>query len=728
MAMSQVRLPIPSLVGGISKQPSHLRFPNQVSDAQNVFFDPAEGASKRPPSRHLTAVTGLTTNGSYRVHLITRDQDERYLVIYGDGGDIEAWEIRDDETLRKATITADSNATTYMQSGTPTADQMRLVTVADTTMIANTTVATGTTDSGSYEVGRTYGNRTDMLSDTPANQTYARVGSDDDVKFYQYTPPGGATFATALGHLLVGSRARPNGSVWARTDKQPLKFTVEFQRVAMTLSGATWNESAKTLTKTGAFSSYTFREGDQINVTAGTNVDRKWYKIVSKTNNALTLDSSIVSSGNPTDVSTDGIGTSIPVSLHLLVQEPSMYAIARLMQDAIQNGGAENALVSWRPAPADGGGRFLITSPYRGSNTKVAVVEPGSGSGAGTDLTQQNQAFGTGNVTSTDGTGTPETDTLPSPERWTQVHPPDQVGGLPDQTKMPAVLTRTVAPTPSSAATFTLKLQTWNARLTGSNETNPAPTLMADGLKVTDMIFHRDRLWLGGKERLVSSQAGDYFNFYIKDHLGITQADPIDVGVGGSEDEVSFIDFLSSFRDKLVIWTKSGHQFELTSLDALAPDTVHIQRSTSMKTMSVRPKELGLFLYFMADKKDSSALHEYFFDQGHTADSSVDVSSHVVGLLPTSIKTIAASANNGHVFVLPNGTGCREVFDYVSFWKDNKREVSSWSRWIFDAIYKIRDIAVDRNDVYLLVESNSPQAHWFERLSVGRQILQGQAL
>jgi len=738
MAEAQVRIPIPSLIGGISHQPPHLRYPNQVEDAQNVLFSPIEGASKRPPTRHLTTVTGLTTKGSYRLHMVVRDQDERYLVIYGEGGALEVWEIKDDETLVKATLTADSDATTYLQSdGTddstgdpPTADHIKLVTLADRTMIVNTKVAAKTTDSDSYEVAKTYRNREEMLSDTPAALDYARVGEGDKFEYFQYTPPSSSTWAVVLGKLVTGGRARSNGGVWADTDKQPVKFRVDFQRFAVITNGMDWNHGTKTLTADSGtpFANYTFRKGDQVNVTSGTNVIDGWYTIESKTTTAIVLEKSIKADDDDeaaTDVDINGIGRSLNIQHEFLTQEDSMHDIASILQNEEMITGDENALISWRPRPDKGGGRFLITSPYRGADATVTVLPNTTDSG--TDLTQANQHFGDSFATA--GTGSPPTDTLPPIERWTQVPPPAQIGGMPDKTTMPAVLTRTIAPGPA-AATFTLKLQTWNARVTGDNDTNPAPTLItaAGDHKITDMAFHRDRFWLGGDERLVASQAGDYFNFYMEDHENIVSSDPIDIGIGGSGEKVSFIDYLVPFRNTLVIWTKTGDQFEIEDNDILTPETIHIHKTTSVKTLSVRPVELGPFLYFMASKKDSAAMHEYFFDDRKTSDDSFDVSAHVNGLLPTSVKTITVSSNDGHVFVLPNSLGCNELFVYVGFWRDNKREVSSWSRWIFDSSYKLRDIAVDRNDLYLLVESSSPQSHWFERMSIDRQILERQTL
>lgn len=78
-------------------------------------------------------------------------------------------------------------------------------------------------------------------------------------------------------------------------------------RASITLEGATWTESTKTLTKTGAFSSYTFLAGDQARVTDGTGATTGFYRIASKTSaNAIVLETSI---GSGADAQTDIDGT-----------------------------------------------------------------------------------------------------------------------------------------------------------------------------------------------------------------------------------------------------------------------------------------------------------------------------------------------------------------------------------------------------------------------------------
>lgn len=72
--------------------------------------------------------------------------------------------------------------------------------------------------------------------------------------------------------------------------------------VGFNLSGATWDNSTKKLTKTGAFTSYTLNTWDQIYITGGTGVQTGLYSIATRvSNDAITLTTSI-STGAPSDV------------------------------------------------------------------------------------------------------------------------------------------------------------------------------------------------------------------------------------------------------------------------------------------------------------------------------------------------------------------------------------------------------------------------------------------
>lgn len=138
------KLKISAPWGGISQQPPHQRYLNQVGDSENFVFSVADGAKKRAGTTHVASYLWLDDEGDYKFHAISRDDVEKYLVLLG-AETIRVFETSDG---REATVNISTLATEYMTNNLPATSQLRLVSVADYTLILNTTVAASTKNSG----------------------------------------------------------------------------------------------------------------------------------------------------------------------------------------------------------------------------------------------------------------------------------------------------------------------------------------------------------------------------------------------------------------------------------------------------------------------------------------------------------------------------------------------------------------------------------------------------
>lgn len=134
--MSERVIRVPSMFGGQSQQPDHIRLPFQHGPSDNIVSSVVDGFSKRPGSTYVGSVYDSNPRGSYRMHVIERDDVEQYIVVYGGGTDIRVMDLDGDEST--VNITAD--AATYLGTNSPSEDQLRFITIADYTLILNTTV------------------------------------------------------------------------------------------------------------------------------------------------------------------------------------------------------------------------------------------------------------------------------------------------------------------------------------------------------------------------------------------------------------------------------------------------------------------------------------------------------------------------------------------------------------------------------------------------------------
>ena len=70
---------------GVSRQPSTVRLPGQVEDAENVMFSVVSGGFSKRPGTQFFAETLLTYN-DHAFYSYERDSNEKYLVVIGYNG------------------------------------------------------------------------------------------------------------------------------------------------------------------------------------------------------------------------------------------------------------------------------------------------------------------------------------------------------------------------------------------------------------------------------------------------------------------------------------------------------------------------------------------------------------------------------------------------------------------------------------------------------------------
>lgn len=179
--MSNITQRIDSFIEGVSQQSPRLRHAEQLEEQINGYSTEAGGLQKRPPTINHGKL--FTAEGvPYYVHLINRDETERYIVLIS-SGKIRVF------TLDGVEKQVDMQGANYIDNITKPYSQLRVVTVADYTFVLNKTVKV-----------RMSGNRTE---DTMASQ-----GCLLNVKQGQY----GRTYKVWINGQEVASYETPDGS------------------------------------------------------------------------------------------------------------------------------------------------------------------------------------------------------------------------------------------------------------------------------------------------------------------------------------------------------------------------------------------------------------------------------------------------------------------------------------------------------------------------------------
>jgi hypothetical protein len=80
--MALIKGSVKNLWGGISQQADLLRMPNQVSDMCNLYPSLVDGVVKRPPLEYFTTLEGAYAYDNITPHVMSRDEQYRYLMYY----------------------------------------------------------------------------------------------------------------------------------------------------------------------------------------------------------------------------------------------------------------------------------------------------------------------------------------------------------------------------------------------------------------------------------------------------------------------------------------------------------------------------------------------------------------------------------------------------------------------------------------------------------------------
>lgn len=731
MTAQRTFIDMPALHGGISHQRDHIKFPTQVDDAENVVFSVAEGAIKRPGTRFVKEISGLAASGNYRLHAINRDGNERYLVLYADST-IRVFEpyvsnAAAFEATVNITNTGEDNAQSYIDANNATADDFRLVSIADFTFILNTTVSLATEAHFDYVVSGSFPTFESLTSHTPGIVNTAwRTQEDSDsarAGYYLYIDYG-STFATAMSAELSssgGAYKSSDPSDWVDgvdgSDTTHVGFSVLFQRVEADLTAVSYDDTTKTLTKAGAFAGFTLSGSDYINITGGTGINAGWYQVISKTDNTLVIASSAGTDTN--DMTTDGIGPKYDISASVIDDEvegvdDSMFDVAARLNQALQSAGATDGRIAWLPTTS-GKGKFQITSPFRGTTASIYIAET---SGTGDEFQDlADTGFPFESPTITDGTGTvAEADrTLPVPERWLRLAAPGQREATITKNNMPVEMVRTSVSSGATPAVFDISVVDWEDRTSGDEVTNPVPGPWRDEIRLTSIGFLNDRLVLAGNEHIVFSEQSDLFDLFLQDHANIVDSDPVEVTL--SSDRVTLIDFIVPHRSTLQIFTKAGRQFELDAGQAITPSSISIVPTTSYLTASIRPKVMGDRIMAVGVAGDYSVLYEYSFDDAAQSNRADDVTAHVPKLLPTTLRTLDTTANGAYLIETDGNT----IYVYQTYFASTgRKEQSAWSRFTIPDTFRLVDVALIENDLWLLIEDAEGQ-YVLERMPLVRE-------
>ena len=273
---------------------------------------------------------------------------------------------------------------------------------------------------------------------------------------------------------------------------------------------------------------------------------------------------------------------------------------------------------------------------------------------------------------------------------WEEVCAPGITTTL-DNNTMPLALTRVLPGTYSingtSAANYTngcfqFSYPDWGKRDVGDDVTNSEPSFI--GHPIQRMIFFRNRIALLSGENIILSRVNDYYSFWVKTAMAISNADPIDLQSSSTYPTKLFD--ATEANAGLIIFSAS-EQFLLSSgAEALlTPETAKITYLSSYAFNSdTNPVSLGTTIGFLNSTARDARFYEMADASTREEPSLVEQTKIIGEKFPTDVTLVSGSTENDLLLFATDSTlhtATNEVWGYKWYTSAGKRAQSAWFRW-----------------------------------------------
>ena len=252
--------------------------------------------------------------------------------------------------------------------------------------------------------------------------------------------------------------------------------------------------------------------------------------------------------------------------------------------------------------------------------------------------------------------------------------------------------------------TFNLEHLPWVNRAVGNDDSNPFASF--EGLKLSSMIYYRNRLGFLADENVILSKAGDFFNFFRTTLTQLLPDDPIDIAVGdvsGESSPVTKLEHGVAFDKKLALFAANG-QFVLDADGGLTPGSAQVDPVTSFACSTLcRPVAAGRYIYFPFDRDGASGVREFFIEGVSQTEDAAEITAQCPTYLPPRIVSMAATTLENTMLARSSDFPSR-AYVYEFLWDGQNKLQSSWHQWQFRSSNSIRHFFFAENVAYFVLK------------------------
>lgn len=668
--MAAINQRIPNFLGGVSQQPDFIKFPGQLRTCHNALPDVTFGLVKRPPGEYVGLLANAEDGGQW--FEIVRDQDRKYIVQITDTPAILVWDLSDGS---QQTVNVASGVNlNYLTRTAGSTKPYGLLTINDYTFIANPdkTVASART--------------------TPTFQNYYGFISVDSIVY-------NSEYVVSLG----------NSSISSSTKYRAETLSV----VKQGTSSPNWTDSNGDGRYTGQTSFYSTASGSSgvkgtVTVNAniyftgsgggGNDYDTRYTAQVT-----LEDTGDDVTNGTTITVNVAGIDYTVTITgvtsyESYVDSNAAFYRTPKSAQKGTLNidsllGSLKDAIEAKYPdvtATPTGNGLFLSSTSSFGSISVRGGVAGDSLYGF-TEAVQNVSRLPAYckhgyivKVSNTENAGEDDYYVKFVADNgdigsgiWDETVKPGITAGF-SYVTMPHALVNNL----DGTFTFTTLDPTnepdnyWKDREAGDEETNPMPTFV--GKNISQLFFYRNRLGLVADEQVVLSQPADYFNFFIKSAITVSDSDPIDLAT--SDTKPAIINHALPLQKGVLFFSENAQFLLFTDSEQFGPKTAQLKKVSAYEcSKDIPPVDMGTSVMFVTNSSSFAKAFEIVIGSENDPPRVIEQTRVIPEFIPKDINDVSISTQAGIVTYAKSGTS--NLYHYKYFSSGDRREQSSWYTW-----------------------------------------------
>ena len=720
--MAGISQTIPNYYGGISEQPDQLKNLGQVKNSLNAIPDVTYGLYKRPGSRRIVSPdqsSGALTNvqsatPNHWFHYYRDEAEGSYIGQIASDGTPRIWRCSDGKEMTISYGATDgANATNLKSYLTATAGNLTFTTCNDTTFVVNRTKATSMADSNTpsrnpthqayiellrTENGRQYGLNINDTTLTETNLTRAtRVKIENDNLSETWGTgncPGvgtqvfGGAETNVTGKTNLTFRLTTLGQTGDSADDDDGDPGVNSYRCSYNRSidllhgGEGWdtNDTTPALGASGvieldsAQTTYEYQikvvdsETTKVRGTINSGVNgiirpapTPWDAQTAVTADTILggINAELAATGLTTKIIGNGIHLSSSSTFNVEVVAPDLM---RVMQDEIND-------VSNLPTQCKHG--YIVKI----ANSKIS------------DEDDYYMKFVGQN-------------TRDGPGSWEECAAPGIRDKL-DSGTMPVTIKRI------AATTFLVDRFNWDKRIIGDDKTNPIPTFVSinpfhpdynltetiELRYINKVLFFRNRLTILSGQNVITSQPGDFGNFWANTALTVSNIDVVDISLATNL-PTAIYDGIEVPAGLIVFTANSQHL--LSSDDTIFnPDTAKLRTISNYNyNIEIPPISLGTTIGFIDNSNKYSRFNEMINVAREAQPTIFDQTKVVPALMNSDLDLLTNSKENGLIFFGKENQDT--VFGYKYITIGDQRVQSAWFKWEFNNPVKYHFTQDDR--------------------------------